>query len=348
MRKSILLLVALFLLVGANAVNAQDDTLRVLFLGNSYTGSNNLPRLLIDLSQSGGRTVHTEAVTPGGYWLEDHSSFTPSLTQISLGTWDYVVLQEQSQVPTIDYYRYNSMYPSAEYLDTLIKSCGNDRTTFFMTWGRKYGGQQSIGAYSSPVFSDFFHMQDSLSSAYTQIADELSAELSPVGNAWATALTLDPEVDLWQPDNSHPTLKGSYLAACVFYITFFDISPVGLSYTAGLSIEDALFLQNAAARTMNVNHYKPTPQIDSFLQCQTYPNPFNSSTVIKFTTPTAGILNITVYNTQGRLICTPFDGWRDSGAHEIAFDAEKLTSGIYFYRLRFGESHFTSKITLIK
>jgi len=244
-------------------LTAQDDTLNVLFLGNSYTYSNDLPSMFVDLSLSGGRMVVVDSNAPGGYTLEQHTTNQVTLDKISRGTWDYVVLQEQSQVPTIDYWRYNSMYPSARILDSLI-TLHDGATAFFMTWGRKYGGQQTWGGYSSPVFVDLFHMQDSLSSAYAQISNELSALLSPVGNAWATAVRMDSTVDLWQSDNSHPTLRGSYLAACVFYGVFFDESPMGLSYTAGLPWEDAYFLRTIEASTIFLHAVSKPPQSFQF------------------------------------------------------------------------------------
>jgi hypothetical protein len=144
-----------------------------------------------------------------------------------------VVLQEQSQVPTIEYDRYNSMYPAANYLDYFINSQGS-QTILFMTWGREFGGQQTIGDNSSPLFSDFFNMQDSLRAAYEELAASLSARVAPVGLACARAYRNDSSFSLWQYDGSHPSVKGSYLAACVFYACFLRESPAGLSYAGGL------------------------------------------------------------------------------------------------------------------
>ncbi len=221
------------------------DSFHVLFLGNSYTGANALPQIFLNLSESGGRQVEVDANTPGGYTLEQHSTNAVSLEKISQGIWDYVVLQEQSQFPTIEYYRETSMYPAARLLDSLITDQGAD-TLFFMTWGRRFGGKQDIGGHTSPEFFDFFEMQESLRSAYVDIAWELSARVAPVGMAWGLALSRNPFVDLWSADNSHPTFKGSYLAACVFYAIIFDDNPVGLAYRGNLSVMDATFLQNAA------------------------------------------------------------------------------------------------------
>jgi hypothetical protein len=55
---------------------------------------------------------------------------------------------------------------------------------------------------------------------------------------------------LWQEDGSHPTTKGTYLAACVFYASIFLVSPAGLRYHADLSEADAAQAQLAAATTV--------------------------------------------------------------------------------------------------
>ncbi|HPQ39077.1 MAG TPA: hypothetical protein PLV45_01775 [bacterium] len=225
------------------------DRTDVLFLGNSYTAVNNLPQIFIDLAASGGKDVETDANTPGGHTLYGHSQNTTSLDKIAQGEWEFVVLQEQSQYPTIDYYRVNFMYPGARVLDQQIRAVGAE-TLFFMTWGREYGGKQVIGGHASPEFSDYYDMQNALRTAYFGIALELAARMAPVGMAWQTARTMNFPSDLWAADHSHPTYQGSYLAACVFYAVIFNESPVGLSFIGSLSPEQAAFLQAAADRTV--------------------------------------------------------------------------------------------------
>jgi hypothetical protein len=61
-----------------------------------------------------------------------------------------------------------------------------------------------------------------------RIARELGATVAPVGVAWKKALVADPKLVLHQADKSHPNPRGSYLAACVFYATLLDKSPLGL------------------------------------------------------------------------------------------------------------------------
>ncbi len=266
MKKSFLLsLLLMFFFINSFG---QTETKRVLFLGNSYTGVNNLPLLCSNLTEGTNKTLIYDSNTPGGYTLEQHATNSTSLDKIKQGNWDFVVLQEQSQIPTIDFYRYNSMYPGVKRLNDSIKkynSCAN--VVMYMTWGRRHGGMQcdQEGIYCSPDFVDFSHMQDSLESAYCGIADTTLAYVAPVGIAWRNVLE-NTENILHSGDNSHPNFSGSYLAACVFYSVFWDESPVGLTYYGDLSDVLATYFQEIAEETVfstsdsdwNLNIDKPT------------------------------------------------------------------------------------------
>jgi hypothetical protein len=291
--KYLFILLCLFSLLPAQT----DDTLRVLFIGNSHTYFNNMPVLFDSLSKSAGRPVIIGMSAPGGYTLEQHSTTPATLYKIEQGNWHYVVLQEQSQIPTINRLRFSSMYPAARRLDSLITAY-NETTAFFMTWGWKYGGQMIIGGDSSPYFTDYFHMQESVRVAYESIAVELSAKLCPVGMAWKRARAIDTLVDLWQSDNYHPTLKGSYLAACVFFSVFFRASPVGLSYTAGLLWEDAQFFQDIAWQTISAVGENLKPAVLISAQVIITPNPARHFATIEC--PDKAYISI--YNKTGQIV----------------------------------------------
>jgi hypothetical protein len=243
------LLILALVLAWAGTASA-DDSLRVLFIGNSHTYVNDLPGLFLGLSEAAGRPVRTDASTFGGYSLEDHTKTQATLDKIAQDSWSFVVLQEQSVIPTIHYWCYNSMYPAARRLDSLIQLQGA-RTAFYMTWGWKYGGSQTYGDSWSPDFRDYFEMQESLRVAYQEIADELSCTMAPVGMAFAGARRADSLVDLWQADYCHATLMGTYLGACVFYAVLHGASPVGLEFHGGLSPEVAQFCQEIAWQTVS-------------------------------------------------------------------------------------------------
>jgi hypothetical protein len=222
---------------------------RILFVGNSYTFYNNMPQIFYTLANYGGKNVYVDQSTFAGYWLDNHISNDHTSHKLQKEDWDYVVIQEQSQVPTVKHWREASMKPAAEVLNSIIKE-GGAETVLFMTWGRKYGGEQLLYDYTSSAFSNYNHMQDSLEATYRNLADYLDATLAPVGSAWENALIINPEINLWDDDQSHPTYEGSYLTACVFYAILFQESPVGLAFTGNLDEDMAWFLQSMASTVL--------------------------------------------------------------------------------------------------
>ncbi|MFQ5633132.1 MAG: LamG-like jellyroll fold domain-containing protein, partial [bacterium] len=80
---------------------------------------------------------------------------------------------------------------------------------------------------------------------------------------------------------------------------------------------------------------------------QNYPNPFNPGTAIRFQLPEASEVSLVVYNTLGEVVAELLNGRMAAGAHEIAFDASRLASGIYFYRLQAGLGFVSVKKMLL-
>jgi hypothetical protein len=81
---------------------------------------------------------------------------------------------------------------------------------------------------------------------------------------------------------------------------------------------------------------------------QNYPNPFNPVTSIKFTLEKSGYTTLEIYNTLGQLVITLIEGQMSSGQHQISFNAEKYTSGIYFYKLTSGNFTEMKKMMFLK
>ena len=100
-----------------------------------------MPQLVSDMATSTGDTYAFDTNTPGGYTLEGHATNTTSLDKIRQGDWDFVVLQEQSQRPSLPEADVNAyVYPFAKRLnDSIVKYNACAETTFFMTWGRENG-----------------------------------------------------------------------------------------------------------------------------------------------------------------------------------------------------------------
>ena len=242
--------VILFTLFGAN-LYAQDeavDTTRILFIGNSYTFMNDLPGTFAKLSESGGQPVIADISAIANNTLVKHSKNKKTIDKIKNGKWDYVVLQEHSLGTVIDSFRTKYTYPSVQYLDSLIKT-RKAKTLLYMTWGRKKGGVQVMDSLSTKQYKDYFEMQKDLEKAYRDLGKKFGANVVPAGLAWQNVIKRYYFADLWNPDESHPNIEGTYLNACVFYATVFGKSPVGLTYTAGINKGYAKFLQETAYNT---------------------------------------------------------------------------------------------------
>lgn len=81
---------------------------------------------------------------------------------------------------------------------------------------------------------------------------------------------------------------------------------------------------------------------------QNFPNPFNPNTQIRYSIPKAEHVNLSVFNMLGQKVVTLVNENQSSGRHEVIFDASRLSSGFYFYRIQAGEFISTKKLTLVK
>jgi hypothetical protein len=224
-------------------VSWTQDSISVLFIGNSYLSVNNLPAMVGDLSNSLGDHMLIDSKMNGGYTFQSHSNDAVTYTKIHAKPWDYVVLQGQSQEPSFPYSQVNTQtLPYAMKLaDSVYASNSCSQVNYYMTWGREVGDPQwdSINTFNK--------MNDRLRNAYLRIADSTDASVSPVGVAWKYVRDNYPNINLYAGDGSHPSLEGSYLAACTFYSSLFQKSSVGASYTAGLDPQTCTILQQAAS-----------------------------------------------------------------------------------------------------
>ena len=238
------------LLVFAISAIASAQQTSVLFIGNSYTYVNDLPNTFRQLALSLGDTVVVGSSVPGGYTLQLHSAYAPTLAAIDSSAWDYVVMQEQSQLPSFPQSQVQSeVYPYAALLvDSILANDSCTQPVFYMTSGRENG--DTVNCPTWPPVCTYDGMQAQLRMSYLHMADTNAAFCSPVGVAWKHVRDTHPTINLYNADQSHPSPEGTYLAACVFYSTLFRSSSVGASFVASLPADTAAILQQIASATV--------------------------------------------------------------------------------------------------
>ncbi len=222
------------------------DSLRVLFIGNSYTDVNSLPGAINQLAVATGDYMYYQMIAPGGYTFQQHATYPPTVDAIALGNWDYVVLQEQSQRPSFnDGQVANQVYPYARMLDSLVRvynPCA--QTVFYMTWGRKNGDAGNCPVW--PPICTYSGMDSLLQLRYTIMADDNDAWLSPVAKVWRRLRANNPTIELYQADESHPTMAGTYAAALSFYSLLFNKNPELNNFNFTLPAATANAIKTAA------------------------------------------------------------------------------------------------------
>lgn len=211
------------------------STKKVYFIGNSYTAVNNLPQLIKDVAASTQDILNFEAHTPGGSTFQQHATNPTVLNTIDQGDWDYVVLQQQSQMPAFPIsHVQNNTFNYATQLSEAIQAanpCGT--VMFFMTWGYKNGDASNCA--NIPYMCTYEGMDDKLYERYMQMATDNQAVVSPVGRVWRAIRTAYPDYELYQADNSHPSSLGSMAAAYAFYTAIFKKDPTLVTYDADLN-----------------------------------------------------------------------------------------------------------------
>lgn len=223
------------------------SNINVLFIGNSYTDVNNLPAIIQQMGYSTGDTMTYQANLPGGCNFAQHCT-NNSMTLIRQGGWDAVVLQEQSQNPSFpdSQVEVECLPFAARLVDSVYANNPCANPVFYMTWGRKNGDARN-GAIFPPI-ATYNGMDSLLALRYMMMKDSNDASVSPVGKVWHYIRDSFPSIELYQADESHPSMEGSYAAACSFYTVLFGKDPTGISYTASLDAATASTIRQVAKK----------------------------------------------------------------------------------------------------
>lgn len=185
--------------------------MRILFIGNSYTYFFDMPQILCALLGENGVPACVDAVTVGGRRLcenldPDDGSHKQIKQNCAAGQYDALILQEQSYLALVDF---------AQFLAG-VRGCtdmvGAKRTLLYATWGRKQGSEL-LTAHGWTNQS----MTQGLADAYDKAALDVGAVCAHVGKCFLEIRAAYPEIELYDPDLSHPSYTGSCVAALALY-----------------------------------------------------------------------------------------------------------------------------------
>jgi hypothetical protein len=99
---------------------------------------------------------------------------------------------------------------------------------------------------------------------------------------------------------------------------------------------------------VNIIHNPEFIQLNNLKTIQNYPNPFRINTTIKFTLPKASHVTLSVFDMSGKEVAVLINKYKQTGEHQVPFNAKKLANGIYFYRLRSGDLVRTGKMVVAR
>lgn len=226
---------------GRAAVN-DADSVRVLWIGNSYTFFNDLPAMVKNIAETNGVKMTCTEVLKGGERLKGHLENPRLIELLKKGGWDYVVVQENSSLPAYDTdFVRREVYPYAQTIDSLAHAGTPDvKVVYYMTWGHKYGNIRARENY--PLCDTFEGMQERLKTSYLEMTYQNDAVCAPAGMAWAAVRKERPDIILYNQDTFHPAVAGTYLNAVTIYTTMYP-RHFQTDFNAGLPPAEAEFLQ---------------------------------------------------------------------------------------------------------
>ncbi len=224
--------------------------MKIVILGNSLSERNGLKRTIAKIAESlANHEVTGTMVAPDGCTLQYHATDPKTYRIIKSRVPSILILQEQGE-DTARGSEYTNEYiiPYAERIAEAFRMVNPEgRVILFQTWARKNG---EADGFSVPEVGNYGGMQRRINQTCVEIADAIDAEIAPVGEAWQYVRENYPQIELYQPDGRHPSVAGTYLAACVFYEKIFSdhADDVRGASDLGIDPEQSQILREAADR----------------------------------------------------------------------------------------------------
>lgn len=179
--------------------------LRILFVGNSLTYTNNIPALVKELGKGDSILIEYKTIAKPDYGLDDHLDEGAVQKEINKGKYDFVVLQQgPSALPESQVILMASVQKYKVLCDQ-----AKSKLALYMVWPSK----SRLSDLDNVIFS------------YSNAGKKHNTIVCAAGLAWKKVLTTDPKISLYGPDGFHPDLTGSLLSAMVIYKTLTGTGP---------------------------------------------------------------------------------------------------------------------------
>lgn len=173
--------------------------IRILFVGNSLTYTNDIPALVKKLGELDGINIEYKTIVGADYGLEDHLSEGTVQNALAVSKYDFVVIQQgPSALPAS---QINLMSVVQQY--KMLCDHAKTKLAVYMVW---------------PSKSRLFDL-DQVIYSYSNAAKKNDVIVCPAGLAWKKTWAMDSSISLYGPDGFHPDTIGSLLSAMVIYGT---------------------------------------------------------------------------------------------------------------------------------
>ncbi len=170
---------------------------KILFIGNSHTYFNDMPRMVQELFLCAGEKAEIAMLTHGGMSLDWHFHQEQTRFNILYGEYDSIVLQQVAH----PFDGYQPLSDGVAAIRGLAEGLPA-RFVLYMTWAEKAHPEN----------------QAEMSAAYRRVAAEQRTGLAPAGDVWQAFRRLHPEWELYFQDGAHASALGSFLAACCIFL----------------------------------------------------------------------------------------------------------------------------------
>ena len=171
---------------------APQKSIRILFIGNSHTYYNDMPRMVQRRAVESGYDCRVTMLAHGGWYLAQHAQEPEVQFNILHGGYDFVVLQEHAH----PFGPEEKFLEAASALNEMIRAAGAIPVVY-QCWAKK----------SEP------ELQKNMNNAHRRVAKEIGALLAPVGENWWDYQKSWPELELYAEDGAHASRAGSDFAA---------------------------------------------------------------------------------------------------------------------------------------